>query len=56
MKLHVRAPSGTRIERTTLLTDDIERAIRQIIPANELQQMSDDIDLPQPYAIAFFPQ
>ena len=55
MKLHVRAPSGTRIERTTLLTDDIERAIRQIIPANELQQMSDDIDLPQPYAIAFFP-
>jgi len=51
----VRAPSGTRIERTTLLVDDIENSIRQIIPANELQQMSDDIDLPQPYAIAFFP-
>jgi multidrug efflux pump subunit AcrB len=55
MKLHVRAPSGTRIERTTLLVDEIERSIRQIIPANELEQMSDDIDLPQPYAIAFFP-
>jgi multidrug efflux pump subunit AcrB len=55
MKLHVRAPSGTRIERTTLLVDEIERSIRQIIPANELQQISDDIDLPQPYAIAFFP-
>jgi multidrug efflux pump subunit AcrB len=55
MKLHVRAPSGTRIERTTLLVDEIERSIRQIIPANELQQMSDDLDLPQPYAIAFFP-
>jgi multidrug efflux pump subunit AcrB len=55
MKLHVRAPSGTRIERTTLLVDDIERSIRQIIPASELEQMSDDIDLPQPYAIAFFP-
>jgi multidrug efflux pump subunit AcrB len=55
IKLHVRAPSGTRIERTTLLVDKIERSIREIIPADELQQMSDDIDLPQPYAIAFFP-
>jgi multidrug efflux pump subunit AcrB len=55
MKLHVRAPSGTRIERTTLLVDEIEHSIRQIIPADELQQISDDIDLPQPYAIAFFP-
>ena len=55
MKLHVRAPSGTRIERTTLLVDEIERSIRQIIPADELEQISDDIDLPQPYAIAFVP-
>jgi len=55
MKLHVRAPSGTRIERTTLIVDQIERSIREIIPADELQQISDDIDLPQPYAIAFFP-
>jgi multidrug efflux pump subunit AcrB len=35
MKLHVRAPTGTRIERTELLTDDIERSIRQVIPASE---------------------
>src|SRR5580704_4122916 len=55
MKFHVRAPSGTRIERTKVIVDDIERSIRQIIPADELQQISDDIDLPQPYAIAFFP-
>jgi len=55
MKFHVRAPSGTRIERTELIVDVIERSIRQIIPADELQQISDDIDLPQPYAIAFFP-
>jgi len=55
MKLHVRAPSGTRIERTALIIDNIERSIRQIIPADELQQISDDIDLPQPYAMAFFP-
>ncbi len=55
MKLHVRAPSGTRIEHTEWMVDNIERSIRQIIPADELEQMSDDIDLPQPYAIAFFP-
>ncbi len=55
MKFHVRAPSGTRIERTTVIVDDIEREIRKIIPVDELQQISDDIDLPQPYAIAFFP-
>ena len=36
MKLHVRAPSGTRIERTEVIVDDIERSIRQIIPADEL--------------------
>jgi multidrug efflux pump subunit AcrB len=55
LKLHVRAPSGTRIERTEWLVDNIERAIRRIIPPEELDQISDDIDLPQPYAIAFFP-
>ena len=55
LKLHVRAPSGTRIERTEWLVDNIERSIRKIIPADELEQISDDIDLPQPYAIAFFP-
>jgi multidrug efflux pump subunit AcrB len=55
MKFHVRAPSGTRIERTAVIVDDIEREIRKIVPPDELQQISDDIDLPQPYAIAFFP-
>ena len=51
LKLHVRAPSGTRIERTQLLVDNIERSIREIIPAEELEQISDDIDLPQPRTI-----
>jgi multidrug efflux pump subunit AcrB len=55
LKLHIRAPSGTRIERTAWLVDNIERSIRNIIPADELDQISDDLDLPQPYAIAFFP-
>ena len=38
MKLHVRAPTGTRIEQTEYLVDNIERAIRTIIPAAELEQ------------------
>ena len=33
MKLHVRAPTGTRIEHTELLVDDVERSIRQDYPA-----------------------
>jgi multidrug efflux pump subunit AcrB len=55
MKLHVRAPTGTRIERTELITDDIERSIRQIIPANELQGISDNLDVPISYDLAFYP-
>ena len=46
MKLHVRAPTGTRIERTELITDDVERSIRRIIPANEIEGISDNIGLP----------
>jgi len=55
MKLHVRAPTGTRIERTELIADDIERSIRQIIPAGELEGMSDNIDVPISYDLAFYP-
>jgi multidrug efflux pump subunit AcrB len=55
MKLHVRAPTGTRIERTELLVDDVERSIRQIIPPNELEGMSDNIDVPISYDLAFYP-
>jgi multidrug efflux pump subunit AcrB len=55
MKMHVRAPSGTRVEHTERLVDDIERAIRQIIPASELDQISDNIGLPPfAYVLAFY--
>jgi multidrug efflux pump subunit AcrB len=54
MKLHVRAPTGTRIERTELLVDDVERSIRQIIPADELEGISDNIDVPISYDLAFY--
>ncbi len=55
MKLHVRAPTGTRIERTELIVDDIERSIRQIIPPGQIEGVSDNIGLPISYDLAFYP-
>ncbi len=54
MRLHVRAPTGTRIEHTELVVDDIERAIRKIIPPDQLQGISDNIGLPLSYDLAFY--
>src|SRR5579884_2980155 len=55
MKLHLRAPTGTRVEQTELIVDRVERAIRQIIPKNELDQISDNIGLPPfAYVLAFY--
>jgi len=46
IKLHLRAASGTRIEETAKLTDEVDEFIRQIIPANELANIVDNIGLP----------
>ena len=54
MRLHVRAPTGTRIEHTELLVDNIERTIRTIIPPDELDSISDNIGLPISYDLAFY--
>jgi CzcA family heavy metal efflux pump len=54
MRLHLRAPTGTRIEHTELVVDDVERAIRKIIPADELEGISDNIGLPLSYDLAFY--
>src|SRR5437660_2690198 len=45
-RLHVRAPTGTRIEQTAKLVDEVEAAIRSQVPANELEGMLDNIGLP----------
>ncbi|HEU0081514.1 MAG TPA: efflux RND transporter permease subunit [Bradyrhizobium sp.] len=45
IKLHVRAPTGTRIEETTSLTDRIGSAIHGIIPSNELDGIVSNIGL-----------
>ena len=44
--LHVRAKTGTRIEDVAMLCDEIERSIRQHIPALELRGILDNIGLP----------
>ena len=44
--LHVRAPSGTRIEETAKLCDEVEDRIRQVVPAAELDNILDNIGLP----------
>jgi multidrug efflux pump subunit AcrB len=45
-KLHMRAPTGMRIEETADLCDLIEQSIRQQIPAGEVQNVIDNIGLP----------
>jgi CzcA family heavy metal efflux pump len=45
-KLHVRAQTGTRIEDTARLCDQIENVIRQEIPAAELTSVIDNIGIP----------
>jgi len=45
IKLHIRAPTGTRIEETTALADRIGTAIHGIVPANELDGIVSNIGL-----------
>jgi multidrug efflux pump subunit AcrB len=54
IQLHVRVPPGTRIEKTEQMFQRIEDEIREIIPANELGLIVDNIGLPaRLYNLAF---
>ena len=44
--LHLRAPTGTRIEETARLCDLVENSIREEIPSGELASIIDNIGLP----------
>jgi len=44
--LHIRAKTGTRIEETARLVDQVEATIRQSIPQQELGNMIDNIGIP----------
>jgi multidrug efflux pump subunit AcrB len=45
-RLHLRARSGTRIEETAKLVDEVEATVRQEIPADEFRGMLDNIGIP----------
>ena len=45
-KLHLRGPTGMRIEDTAFLCDRVEDAIRKQIPAGEVESIIDNIGLP----------
>ena len=53
MRLHFRAPMGTRITDTERLVLEAERKIREIIPADELEGLNDNIGIPLSYNLAF---
>ena len=46
IRLHMRAPTGTRIEETVRIADAVESAIRDIIPEDQLETILDNIGLP----------
>ena len=48
MRLHVRAPSDSRLEETARLFADVQRAIRSVIPADEIDVIAEVIGQPDP--------
>ena len=55
MKLHFRAPAGTRIEQTERMVAEVENGIRKIIPPAELLTINSFIGLPISYNLGFVP-
>ena len=54
IRLHVRVPPGIRLEESERQLDQVEHIIRQIIPAGELDVMTDHIGLPIYWALLFY--
>jgi multidrug efflux pump subunit AcrB len=53
MRLHVRAPLGTKLEETERLVERVERAVRETIGSGELETMNATIGLPSYFNLAF---
>ena len=54
IRLHVRVPAGTRLERTQDYFNQVENEIRRIIPPEEIESVIDNIGLPnRTYSMAF---
>ena len=51
IRLHVRAPAGTRIEETERIFGQVEDAIREVVPDSERAMILDNIGLTQSFTI-----
>jgi multidrug efflux pump subunit AcrB len=50
LRLHVRVPAGTRIEETEARLVDVEREIRDAVPAGELDTILDNVGIPNAWS------
>ena len=46
IRLHMRMPTGTRIEETARAADQIETVIRQLVPEDQLETVLDNLGVP----------
>jgi multidrug efflux pump subunit AcrB len=53
IKLHFRAPIGTRIDKTEEMVAQLEKDIREVIPSNEIQTINSLIGVPVYFNLAF---
>lgn len=54
LRLHVKAPSGTRIEVTAEIFSEVEDEIKKVIDPNDIAMLIDNFGLnPVPYTLAF---
>src|SRR5438105_2238381 len=51
LRLHVRAPAGTRIEETERIFGQVENVIREVVPENERAMILDNMGLTQSFTI-----
>jgi multidrug efflux pump subunit AcrB len=51
IRLHVRAPAGTRVEETERIFGQVEGAIREVVPDGERAMILDNIGLTQSFTI-----
>ncbi|WP_414439270.1 efflux RND transporter permease subunit [Burkholderia sp. 22PA0106] len=46
IRLHMRAQTGIRIEETARLADQVEKVVREVVPADQLETIVDNLGLP----------
>jgi CzcA family heavy metal efflux pump len=53
MRLHFRAPIGTRLEQTENLVAQVEDTVRELVPERDLETVNANIGVPISYNLAF---